>query len=121
MPHKMENEKIKDWGANYQEAPKDHVWNRIDQRLDRQLPKQSIIKRLNWKHYTIAANLVIILAVVALMTPYFSGKSNAAFAFNINQKPLKMEDVANDAPATPYFSVQQSLELADAYRNFKSY
>ncbi len=117
MLHKMENERIKNWGSNYHEDPKDNIWSKIEQKLDASKPKESKIFKLGWKHYAIAANVLLVIAVIAGFSDYFNNHSNSMFSYNINQKPLKMEELKYEDNSAGFYSVENIVTLSNAYKS----
>lgn len=125
MLHKMESEKIKDWGNNYQETPKNGLWDIIESRLDNSITegKQHINKsttktfRLSWKHYAIAANLLLIIAAIIGFSDYYTNHNPTLFSYNVNQKPLKMEEIKAKENSSDFYSVKNIITLSKAYES----
>jgi hypothetical protein len=114
LPNNLDNQKIKDWGSAYVEEPKDAIWNRIESKLDGQ-NKSAKRFTLNWKRYVVAANLIILAVFLVNITDTLDKPKTAAFSFNVNQKPLNLEEIQNTGNTSGIYSIKNIQDLNDAY------
>ena len=107
----MDDNQIKKWGESFTSMPSDEAWQKIENKLDNKTKSISI----NWKVYAIAANLLLVIAAIFGFNHYYAEHKVGAYSYNVNQKPIMMEDISNLNVDVIYFSTERIQDLAHAY------
>lgn len=111
MLHDMDNKRIKEWGDNYLESPKDDVWGKIEAKLEMN-ETRSRKRIISWITWAIAANIALVFAFIVGFSDFITNHKKASFTLNVNQKPLNLEIIREEKADIDLYSIEN-------IRNFK--
>ncbi len=105
-------EQFEDKLRNYKEAPANHLWQRVDNKLEHLKNKRRIKK---FRNLSIAASLVAVFSVLAVTNLYLKQYNPKLFTTSRNFEPFHMEEL--NAHSDSMYELSKMVSLNNFYKS----